>query len=124
MYMTDENIDRSISMINTEISHILDRGELSKETLCLLGEMVDILKDFKEIDEAGMDEGYSQRGYSYARDRMGRYTSHDYGGDSMRSMRYSRASEPTHKEQLMDKFMAQASNENERELVRRILNEM
>lgn len=127
MYITDENIEKAISIINTEMSHILDRGELTKETLCLLGDMVDILKDMKEIDVAdmSMDEGFSRTGrsynsyddgYSYARDRMGRYASR-----ANMSSRYSRGSE---KEHLMNKFMDQASTESERELVRRIMNEI
>lgn len=124
MYITDENADMAVSMINEEIRQILGKGELTKETLCLLGDMVDVLKDLKEIDgaELPIDNGYSRTGrsyndgYSYARDRMGRYTSH-----GNQSMRYSGASD---KEHLMNKYMDQASTENERELVRRILNEM
>lgn len=127
MYITDENADMAVSMINEEIRQILGKGELTKETLCLLGEMVDILKDMKEIDGAdmSMDEGFSRTGrsynsyndgYSYARDRMGRYTSH-----GIQPMRYSGASD---KEHLMNKYMDQASTESERELVRRIMNEI
>lgn len=122
MYITNENADRAISMINTEMSRMLDRGELSKETLCLIGEMVDILKDIHELDkdEMPMDEGYSRMGrsyndgYSYTRDRMGRYSSRgrSYGPDREHLM------------DKMDQFMNQASNESERELVRRIMREI
>lgn len=122
MYITNENADRAISMINTEISRMLDRGELSKETLCLMCEMVDILKDIHEIEKEGMsmDEGYSRGmrsyndGYSYARDRMGRYSNNgrSYG------------TERDHLMNKMNQFMDQASSESERELVRRIMREI
>lgn len=122
MYITNENADKIVSMINTEMSRMLDRGELSKETLCLIGEMVDILKDVHEIEKEGMsmDEGYSRGmrsyndGYSYSRDRMGRYSStgRSYG------------TERDHLMNKMNQFMDQASSESERELVRRIMREI
>lgn len=132
MYITNENADKIVSMMNTEMSRMLDRGELSKETVCLIGEMVDILKDVHELDkgEMPMEEGYSQGmrsyrgsyddGYSYARDRMGRYTSHD----NMRSMGRSYGTERDHLMNKMNQFMDQASSESERELVRRIMREI
>jgi len=120
MYITNENADRLVSMLNTEISQIINEGRLSKDVVCLLGEMVDVLKDIKELDKESMDEGYSQMGrsyddgYSYARDRMGRYTSHDRSYNSNRD----------HLMNKMNQFMDQASNESERELVRRIMREI
>lgn len=116
MYITDENADRVISMLNTEMSRVLDRGELSKETLCLLGEMVDVMKDIKE-----MDSGMEERGNSYAPMRMNR-RSYDDGYSYRRG--YSRTSERDHLMDKMNHFMDQASNESERELVRRIMNEL
>lgn len=121
MYIADENADRSLSMLNTEMSRILDRGELSKETLCLLGEIVDIMKDIKEMDGSSMDEGYSRTGgYQGYSNRMGR----SYNGGSSYRRGYSRGSERDHLMDKMDQFMAQASTESERQLVQRIMNEI
>ena len=113
MYITEENADRLVDVINMEMGKIMDMPELSKDALCLLGEMVDILKDLKEID--GENSGYSNRGYSM------RHNYNTTPGYSTRRGRRSYDSERDNILSKMERFMDQASNESERQLVQRIM---
>lgn len=122
MYITDDNADRALGMLNEEMDRILATGSMDKEKLCLIGEIVDVMKDIKEIDMSE-DMGNSYTGYnSYGRGRS--YAGGSNGGYSQRrySMRgRSMDSERDHIMSKMEQFMNQASNENERQLVRRIM---
>lgn len=128
MYITDENADRALGMLNEEMDRILATGSMDKEKLCLIGEIVDVMKDIKEIDMPE-DMGNSYTGYnSYGRggsyNSYGSYAGGGNGGYSQRrySMRgRSMDSERDHIMSKMEQFMNQASNENERQLVRRIM---
>lgn len=133
MYITDENADKAVAMLNTEMGKILAMPELNKDTLCALGELVDILKDLKEIDKDAYEEGSSYGSYAggYGNSNRGsyagggysqRYNSYNnYNGYSSRRGRRSMDSERDHIMSKMEQFMSQATNENERELVRRIM---
>lgn len=128
MYITNENADRLVDMLNAEITNILGMGNgMTKEAVCLLGEIVDILKDVKEIDmEMGQEGGMNSYNYggSYGRGSYnnGGYSSrYNNGGYSSRRGRMSMSSERDHILSKMDHFMNQATNENERELIRRIM---
>ena len=113
MYISAENAERLVSMLNTEMTTILNQGVLSKDTLCLLGQMVDIMKALKEMDNGqSMDSGYSRNSYNS-------YNNH--GGYSYRRG-YSRMGERERLLDTMDQYMAQASNESERQLIQRIMN--
>ena len=113
MYITDENADRALGMLNEEMDRILATGSMDREKLCLIGEIVDVMKDIKEIDgDKGME------GNSY----KGTYSGRSYNNGSYsyrRGMSYG--SERDHIMSKMEQFMNQASNENERQLVRRIM---
>lgn len=130
MYITDENADKMCALINKEMGKILDMPELTKDSLCLLGEMVDIMKDIKEIDGEGgmMEETNSYRGYSNRGSYNGGGYSNRYGyngvgmgGYSSRRGMRSMDSERDRIFSKMEQFMDQASNEGERQLVRRIM---
>lgn len=114
MYLSEENKSRMVEVFNKEISKILEHGELSKDTLHSLYEIIDVFKDMCEMDEKGMESGYSQR-------MMPRYHSYD---DRMGYSRNSYNSYGSDRERMMDNFMNQATNERERELVRRIMSSM
>lgn len=120
MYITDDNANMALDMLNDEMGKILSTGDISKEKLCLIGEIVDIMKDIKEIDgedmEGGMYKGNSNRGYSQ---RYNSYNSYNNGYSYRRGR--SMDSERDHIMSKMEQFMNQASNENERQLVRRIM---
>ncbi len=130
MYITDENADKVLTALNKEMSALLGK-ELNKETLCLLGEIVDIMKDIREMDKPMEETGYSYDSYGhggsydgmmdYGYSNRGRRS---YDGGSSYRRGYSRGNERDHIMEKMDRFMAQASNESERQLVRRIMNEL
>lgn len=117
MYITDDNANMALDMLNGEMGKILSTGDMSKDKLCLIGEIVDIMKDIKEIDgedmEGGMYKGNSNRGYSQ------RYNSYNGGYSYRRGM--SMDSERDRIMSKMEQFMNQASNESKRQLVRRIM---
>lgn len=123
MYITEDNKTKIVDNLNKEITKILDHGELTKDTLHCLYEIVDVLKDMGEVDEKEMEiGGYSQRGGMYSQRMMPySYNSYDrgnsYGGGSYNSY----GSERDH---MMNEFMSQASNDHERDLIRRIMNRM
>ena len=108
MYINAENADKAVVMLNEEMGKILTMPELNKDTLCALGEIVDIMKDIKEISEGG-----------YGRNSMN-YSSRYDGYSTMRGRSYD--TERDHILSKMEHFMNQASNESERQLVQRIMN--
>lgn len=117
-----------------EIEKIAKKDELTKESLCVLNDVVDIVKDIGEImrqeyDRDEMMDGYSGRsGYS---SRMGRYSDgnsyRNYTGGS-NTRRYGRFNSyddgreymMEHLEMAMDK----ASSENERNMIRQLMDKM
>ena len=121
MYITEENKTKLAEHLNKEISKILEQG-LTKETLHCIYEILDIFKDMSEVDEKEMEMGgFSQRG-GYSQRVMpynNSYNGYDrsYSGNSYNSYGSDR-------DRMMDEYMSQASNDRERELVRRILNRM
>ena len=115
MYINNENADRAIVMLNEEMGKILAMPELSKDTLCALGEIVDIMKDIKELDKG---EGNSYEG-GYGRNSMN-YSSRFDGYSARRGRSYD--TERDHLLSKIEHFMNQASNESERQLVQKIMN--
>lgn len=121
MYITEDNKTKIVDHLNKEITKILDIGDLTKDTLHSLYEIVDILKDVGEVDEKEMN-GMSQ-GMSYGHRMM---PHNSYGGYNNPGMSYTNSynSYGDDRGRMMDQWMNQATNEHERELVRRILGNM
>lgn len=106
MYLSEENKSKIVEHMNKELSKILAQ-EITKESLHCIYEIVDVLKDLGEIDEK--TDGYSQ-GVRYDHRMMPHNSYGDYG--------YSGNS---YNDPMMSQWMSQATNEHERDLVRRIL---
>lgn len=121
MYITEDNRGKLVECLNKEMAKIIDHGELSKDTLHSLYEIIDILKDVGEVDEKEMN-GMSQ-GMSYGHRMMPRNSYGSYGNPGM-SYGNSYNSYGDDRGRMMDQWMNQATNEHERELVRRILGNM
>lgn len=108
MYITEENKTKIVEHANKELTKILSQ-DLTKDTLHCVYEIVDVLKDLGEIDEKSMETGFSQ-GVRYDNRMMphNSYDSYGYSGNS-------------YNDPMMNQWMSQATNEHERDLVRRIL---
>ena len=115
-------------LVEDEIDKIIKQGDLNDTTLMHLDKLVDIAKDICEIEEKDMDGGYSQRSYphyymdrgnSYKRDSMGRYSRDSRMNTYDGSNGYSR-----HGDDIADRLgrmMSEASTEREREAIRAAL---
>lgn len=116
MYLSEENKNKLMEVFNKEVSKILEHGELNKDTLHSLYEIVDVLKDMCEIEEKDAEGGYSTRRYPHYS-----YNNYDHRGNSYNRPYNSYGSD---RDRMMDEFMNQATTERERDLVRRIMNSM
>lgn len=93
-------------LLEHELDEIVASGELNESKLHCVDKMVDILKDLDEIEENGYSESYRARPrYSYRRNSRG------YSRDGDLMMR-------------MENMMDGAQNEDERNMIRRIMNNM
>jgi len=137
----DDRMHKLHEMIDRGIDEILTKPSLDKETVCIAGELVDIKKDLTTIEameEYGYSEGvypmhYNNNGQSYGnmyarnargngRSGRGSYGYNSYG-NQMYNDGYSRGMD----ENMMSHFeqaMVNASNEHERETIRRLMNQM
>lgn len=125
--------DKIEDMLCEELDQIAIKKELTSNALEVMDKAVDIIKDIRTIEameEAGYnDDGYSNRmpdymyndGMSYARSR-GRYAKRDsmgrYSRDSY-ERGYSREGVKDHLERMMN----EAKTEQEREMIRKWMNE-
>lgn len=127
--------ERVYDLAFAEVEKISKKDELTKESLCVLKDVVDIVKDIGEImrqeyDRDEMMGGYSGRGgYS---SRMGRYNDgnsyargYNNGNSSRRYGRYNsyddgRGYMMEHLEMAMDK----ASSDSERNMIRQLMDKM
>lgn len=118
-------------LVEDEIDRIVKQGDLNDTTLMHLDKLIDIAKDLCEIEEKdmGMDGGYSQRMYpqypmmdrgnSYRRDSMGRYSRDSRMNTYDGSNGYSR-----HGDDMADRLgrmMSEAQTDREREAIRAAL---
>ena len=136
--MMDHKAEKALRFVCDEIDKIVDLGELNKETLSHLSMLADIKKDFvttKAMEESsygGMEENgasygrmysrpyYSREGsYGRGRDSMGRYTSRDNGNSYYP---YSRDGAEAHTHEVLQRYLNEANNEEERALIHRIMN--
>ena len=108
------------NMVMNELDGIISKGKFDNNSLACTYNLVDILKDIEEIEE-------KEGGYSNA----GRYNMNSYrgmGGNSYarNSYRnngggYSRDGEVMDK---LNRMMNEASSEHEREIIRKVMNNM
>ena len=126
-------------MVYDEIENISRQGKLSKESVCVLGELVDILKDIGTVEmfEEGFDVpeneyslaneyivngGYSQRG-GYGGNSYRGNRGYNYGGYSRRGG-YSREGAHDHMISQLHQIMNEAQNEEDRQAVKRLIDQM
>lgn len=93
-------------LLENELSDIVSMGSVDGHKLDCIYKIVDILKDLDEIEGSG----YSERGRS-----MGRYSGRQYGRG------YYRDGDMTMR---MEDMMNNAQSEEERKMIRRIMNQM
>lgn len=139
MYDLYENLKNTME---TEIDKIVKRGNIDQNDLCNLDKLVDIVKDIKEL-ESMSDSGYSGRGYGnfywgdspnrhYNGNYSGRYYNDGLSNNPMmfdNNNQYSGMNNPQnygnkeHMASLLKEAM-QYSNNEEREQISRMLNNM
>lgn len=133
-----ETLDKAEKMICKGIDEINQKGELNASSLEMLGSATDALKDIYSVREKMdggsyerympryMDDGYGAR----RRDSRGRYMNDGYMRDGYERYDYSnyRADNYGHSDAEEKEFirwkMQNATNEQEREMYRRKLEQM
>lgn len=69
--------EQASEIITREIQKLVDKGNIDKETLCLIGEAIDIQKDLESLKMLQNEnnyndnnyDNYSNRGYNYYQNR-------------------------------------------------------
>ena len=135
-----QEFDNVKDMIYEEIENISHQGQLNKESVCVLGELVDILKDIGTIEmfEEGIyvpeneyslasgyngNGGYSQRnGYRGLNNRNNRSYNYNYGYS--RRSGYSRDGANDHMISQLHQIMNETQNEEDRMAVQRLIDQM
>lgn len=131
MSLLDE-IYESEHLICKGLKEINDKGELNKETLSMMGELIDAAKDVYELEMRAEYPEYSMNDYSRGRDNysMGNYSRDNYGEQSYARRRdsmgrysrgYSRGNDTISK---LEEKMHNARNEEEREKYHRMIIEL
>ena len=129
-----KEFDRLKDLVFEEIEELSHRPQLDKESICVIGELVDILKDTYTIEmfEEGYDvpedeyRGYSQRsGYPKYYDSGNSYRGRSYGGYSRRVRPgYSREDGKAHMVEKLEALMNEAQDENDRMAIKDLINQM
>lgn len=140
-----QEFDNIKDMIYCEIDEISHQGKLDMNTVNVLGELVDILKDMGSIEmfEEGIDiqedneysftnsygrnGGYSQRRMPiYYGDNGNSYRSNrGYSGYSRRSRGgYSRDDSKEHMIEKLHDLMMEANNQNDKDSIQKLINQM
>ena len=138
-----QEFDNIKDMIYCEIDEISHQGKLDMNTVKVLGELVDILKDvgsiemFEEGIDIQQDDGYSfSNGYSrngYSQRRMPIY--YDNGNSYRNSMKnygysrrgrggYSRDDGKMHMVQKLEEMMNETQDMNDRDAIQRLINQI
>ena len=136
-------LNRIKDMVYDELAELGHYEKLNKEAVCIIGELVDILKDigtvemFEEniyVDDNGMYHNGEERGYSQG------YMPKRYydGGNSYRSGRfydnygyarrgrggYSREDGKEHMIEKLHQLMNETQNDHDRESINRLIQQM
>ena len=135
-----KEFDRIKDMIYEELDGISHDGKLSKDTVCVIGELVDILKDIGSIEMFEENIYVEDNGTYHTPDERGGYSNrmprryydggYQYGGNSYRyggtRMRggYSREDGKAHMVEKLNHLMNEAQNDEDREAIRRLIHEM
>ena len=135
-----KEFDRIKDLVYDEIEQISHRNQLDKDSVCVIGELVDILKDIGTVemfeegvyvpeDEYSLASGgdYSQRGgYSsrYYNDRGNNYRGGN--GYSRRGGRsgYSRDDAKDHMIMKLENLMNEAQDEQDKQSIRRLIDQI
>lgn len=128
-------------MVYDEIDNIARQGKLNKEAVCILGELVDILKDIGTVEmfeegiyvpenEYSLASGngdmysyYNGNGYNNGNSYRGGRT---YGSGYTRRSRggYSREDSREHMISQLHNIMNGVQNEEDRQAVQKLINQM
>ncbi len=134
-----KEFDRIKDLVYDEIEQISHRNQLDKDSVCVIGELVDILKDIGTVemfeegayvpeDEYSLASGnYSQRGgYSsrYYNDRGNSYRGGS--GYTRRGGRsgYSRDDAKDHMIMKLENLMNEAQDEQDKQSIRRLIDQI
>ena len=136
--MNQRMYDELRDIVEKEIDNIVKKGSLDQNSLCNLDKLIDIVKDIKEVN-VGYEDNYSgYRGYIYNDGYSGRMMNNrgsenynDYGRSNYQydgymnysnmNNRYSGNDEKAHMLSLMEEVMRHASNNEEREEIRKMI---
>ena len=135
-----QEFDNVKDMIYEEIENISHQGQLNKESVCVLGELVDILKDIgtvemfeegayvpeNEYSLASGYGGYSQRSGSRQENNYRNNRSYNYNNGYSRRGRggYSRDGANDHMISQLHQIMNETQNEEDRMAVQRLIDQM
>lgn len=139
-----KEFDRIKDMIYEELDEFGRHDSLNKEAICVIGELVDILKDmgtvemFEEniyVDDNGWyhnggdeySQGYMPRRYpGYGNSYRGRGTAGNGGSYGRRQMRggYSREESRDHLMMKLEDLMNEAGDEQDRQSIKRLIDQM
>ena len=140
-----KEFDRIKDMVYDELDQLTRHDQLTKDAVCMIGELVDILKDigtvemFEEgvyVDDNGMyhdGSGYSQ-GYAPRRYEGGNsYRGYNVGGRNMMNNSgysrrgrsgYSREDGKDHLVQKLEALMNEVNDEHDRQSIQRLIDQM
>lgn len=132
-----QEFDRIKDLIYDELNELSRVDRLSKEVVCLIGELVDILKDvgtiemFEESGYAPSDEYSLANSYSAGGSSRRYYMGNSYGdnrggyGYARRSGRgYSRADGKEHMIEKLEHLMNEAQNDTDRAAIKNLIDQM
>ena len=133
-----QEFDNVKDMIYDEIENISHQGQLNKDAVCVLGELVDILKDIGTVEmfEEGIyvpeneyslasgNGGYSYRNGSRGTNNYRNNRSYNYSYGYGRRGGYSREGAHDHMVQQLHQIMNEAQNDEDRMAVQRLIDQM
>ena len=138
-----QEFDNVKDMIYEEIENISHQGQLNKESVCVLGELVDILKDIGTVEmfEEGVyvpdneyslasayngSGGYSQKGIYRGENNYRNNRSYSYNNGYSRRGRggYSRDGANDHMISQLHQIMNETQNAEDRMAVQRLIDQM
>lgn len=136
--------DQIKDMVYEEIEEISRRGQLNKEAICVVGELVDILKDIGTVEmfEEGIYVPENEYSLASGYNRNGGYSQRYYNGnsynngDNYRSNRnynsgyqrsrygYSREDGKDHMIEKLHHLMNEANDEQDKMSIQKLINQM
>lgn len=137
-----QEFDNIKDMVYCEIDEIAHQGKLSVNTIQVLGELVDILKDIGSVemfeegvnineDEYSFSNGYSRNG-GYSQRRPMYYEGNSYrngrsynnSGYSRRGRGYSYDDSKTHMIEKLNHLMMEANEQKDKDAIRDLIAQM